>query len=185
MKASTKIEETGEACIILLSEGTDRSPSSNEIDSVLTGATLRVYRFMISKRDPMGPRELQRPMHISCPGLASFHLEKLARAGLISKYNDGSFIVNRVYLKHYVRFRRHLIPRYMFYASLSTAFLIGWAIILLAPSTPGRASFFTDLHGGSDSVTLIMLAMYGIVVTAFATVVLWFETAQVLKNDKL
>jgi hypothetical protein len=139
---------------------------------------------MISKNEPVGPREVQRSLHFSSPGLASFHLEKLARSGLISKDNGGSFTVNRVYLKHYVRFRRYLIPRYMFYATLSTAFLVGWAIILLAPSTSDRTSFLKDLHG-TDSVMLIILAMYGIVVTMFATIVLWFETAQVLKHDKL
>jgi hypothetical protein len=165
-----------------LADGIDRPPS--EIEAVLTGTTLRVYRFMISKNEPVGPREVQRSLHFSSPGLASFHLEKLARSGLISKDNGGAFTVNRVYLKHYVRFRRYLIPRYMFYATLSTAFLVGWAIILLAPSTSNRTSFLKDLHG-TDAVMLIIVAMYGIVVTMFATIVLWFETAQVLKHDKL
>jgi hypothetical protein len=139
---------------------------------------------MVSRVSPVGPRELQRSLHFSSPGLATFHLEKLARAGLISKSEDGSFSVDRVYLKHYVRVRRFLIPRYMFYATLSTAFLLGWAIILEIPSSGTRNSFWVGLSTG-DSFILIATFMYGVVVTIFATVVLWYETVNVLRKDKI
>ena len=158
--------------------------SSEEVDSVLSGTTLKVYRFMVAKGSPVGPRELQRTLHFSSPGLATFHLDKLAKAGLVSKSEDGSYAVDRVYLKHYVRLRRFLIPRYMFYATLSTAFLLGWLIILFIPSIGTRNSFWAGLHT-DDSFILTASVLYGIIVTFFATAVLWFETIKVLRNDKI
>jgi hypothetical protein len=160
------------------------SNTADDKDAVLSGTTLKVYRFMVSRGGPIGPRELQRSLHFSSPGLATFHLDKLAKAGLVSKSEDGTFSVDRIYLKHYVRVRRFLIPRYMFYATLSTAFLLGWIIILAIPSTSTRNSFWAGLLT-SDSFVLLAAVIYGIVVTAFATIVLWYETINVLRNDKI
>lgn len=109
------------------------SSSPADLDDVLSGTTLRVYRFMISKGNPVGPRELQRSLHFSSPGVATFHLDKLLRAGLVSKSTTGSYLLERVYLKHYVRVRRALIPKYTFYAMLSTFFLVGWIILVTIP----------------------------------------------------
>lgn len=157
---------------------------SDQIDSVLSGTTLKVYRFMVSRGSPIGPRELQRSLHFSSPGLATFHLDKLARVGLVLKAEDGTFSVERIYFKHYVRVRRYLIPRYMFYATLSTAFLVGWILLLLVPSTPTRNSFWAGIMT-NDSFILIAVVMYGIIITISATAILWYETANVLRHDKI
>jgi hypothetical protein len=139
---------------------------------------------MVARGTPIGPRELQRSLHFSSPGLATFHLDKLTRAGLVTKSDEGTFSVDRLYLKHYVRVRRYLIPRYMFYATLSTAFLLGWILLLTVPPTATRESFLAGLST-NDSFILLATFLYGLVVTVFATIVLWYETLNVLRNDKI
>lgn len=160
------------------------SPDRIDDDEILAGTTLKVYRFMVSRKDPIGPRELQRALHFSSPGLATFHLDKLTRTGLVSKSVDGTFSVDRVFLKHYVRVRRFLIPRYMFYAILSTAFVAGWAIILSFPSVGSRDSIWAGLHTNA-SFGLLVTFSYGFVISLIVTVVFWYETFKVLQNDKI
>jgi hypothetical protein len=101
------------------------------LDSILHGRTLLVYKYMLKKAKPVGPRELQRYPDLSSPGLALFHLHKLETAGLVTKNeNDGSFIIDSVYLKHFVLFRKHFLPKYFFYALFSSSFLVLWIITI-------------------------------------------------------
>jgi DNA-binding transcriptional ArsR family regulator len=168
--------------------GKDLSDSSprvgGNLDDILTGTTLRVYRFMISRGEGVGPRELQRSLRLSSPGVASFHLDKLLRAGLVSRSDDGLFAVDRVYLKHYIRVRRSLIPTYTFYAILTSGFLAGWIVLLSLPGRISRNSFWTAIHT-NDSFILIATVSYGLVITVLVCGVFWYETVKVLRNDKI
>ena len=87
----------------------DKSP-----EDVLHGTTLRVYRFIISKNEPAGVREIQRRLKFSSPSLALYHVEKLKNEGLI-KEELGGYVADKVLLTHLVRFRNMLIPRFFFY----------------------------------------------------------------------
>ncbi|MHB8567259.1 MAG: winged helix-turn-helix domain-containing protein [Nitrososphaerales archaeon] len=154
----------------------EQSITDIETDAVLTGTTLEIYKYLITHDRPLGPRELQRALTLSSPGVASFHLEKLQRNGLITKNeSEGSFAINRVYLKHFILLRRHLIPRYFFYAALSTVLAIGWitAIYLGIGSTLTRA----DLHA------VFYVFVYGIITSILVSAIFWYETWQVLKRE--
>jgi hypothetical protein len=164
--------------------GDSSSRAGGNLDEILTGTTLRVYRFMISRGDRVGPRELQRSLRLSSPGVASFHLDKLLRAGLVSKSNDGLFAVDRVYLKHYIRVRRSLIPTYTFYAILTSGFLAGWIVLLTIPGRLTHNSFWMAIHT-NDSFILIATVSYGLAITTVACGLFWYETAKVLRNDKI
>jgi len=89
--------------------------SSNEAEEVLKGLTLKVYKFVLNKGAPTGIREVQRGLKLSSPTLASYHLKKLEEAGLLKQAMEG-YVVDRVFLKNLIRFRRMLIPRYFFYS---------------------------------------------------------------------
>ena len=147
-------------------------------DTVLTGTTLEIYKYLITHDKALGPRELQRALNLSSPGVVSFHLEKLQRNGLITKNeNDGSFFVNKVYLKHFILLRRHLIPRYFFYAALSTALVVGWisAVYLGIGSTLTSA----DLHA------VFYVFVYGIITSSLVAGIFWYETWQVVKRETI
>jgi DNA-binding transcriptional ArsR family regulator len=151
------------------------TPPPRDADEVLTGTTVRVYRFLVTRDEPVGPRELQKQLKLSSPAVASFHLEKLLKNGLVSKNeSEGTYTVDRVYLKHFIRLRRHLVPRYFFYALLSTFLSIGWlALGYLGGLAPPLSK---------DS---IFLFVYGPSTTVILACIFWYETLNVLRREKL
>jgi hypothetical protein len=88
---------------------------SEDVEDVLKGLTLKVYRYVLKNRKETGIREVQRALKLSSPTLAVYHLDKLEQAGLVKKGASG-YVVDRVYLRNLIRFRRLLIPKYFFYA---------------------------------------------------------------------
>lgn len=147
-----------------------------ETEALLTGTTLEVYKYLMTHRRALGTREVQRALDLSSPGVASFHLEKLQRNGLITKNeSEGSFAINRIYLKHFILLRRHLIPRYFFYAALSTVLAVGWitAVYLGIGSTLTTA----DLHA------VFYVFVYGIITSVLVSAIFWYETWNVMKRE--
>jgi hypothetical protein len=78
---------------------------------------------MLKQKNPVGIREIQRGLELSSPSLATYHLSKLEKAGLVKQEPEG-YVVDKVVLRHMIRFRRMLIPKYFFYFILFTASLI-------------------------------------------------------------
>jgi hypothetical protein len=144
----------------------------------LNGTTLLVYRYLVTAGKPAGAREVQRALKLSGPSVAVFHLDKLERSGLAKKNQfDGSYSIDKVYLRHFILLRRHLIPRYSFYAALATISIVGWitALFLSGSRTgllePSQASFYVFIYGISLSVLF--------------SGIFWYETLQVLRNEKI
>lgn len=158
-------------------------------DVALTGTTLRVYKYLIRLGRAVGPREVQRELNLSSPSLAIFHLEKLEKAGLAARNEDGTFYVDRAYLKHYVRLQRFLIPRYFFYATLTTLFLFGWIALLFIPSRVQggliEGGSFWDVLRSTNSFVLVMSFSYGVVINAILCAIFWFETFKVWKSEQI
>jgi len=154
---------------------TDKLASSapKDSDEVLTGTTVKVYRFLVTHDSPVGPREVQKKLGLSSPAVASFHLEKLLRNGLATKSEEGTYTVEKVYLKHFVRLRRHLIPRYFFYALFSSFLSFGWLAL---------AYFGFPIAVSKDTVFLFI---YGPTTTVILSGIFWFETLNVLRREKI
>lgn len=157
------------------------SNDDSNLDTVLTGTTLKVYKTLISAGRPLGPRELQKTLHLSSPSLATFHLEKLERAGLLTKTEDGSYEVSRVYLKHYVRLRTFLVPRLVFQASLALFFLLGWLLIYSSPNFKTAITF----HSHAISSIVLLIFLYGVISAAILTLFFWFETIRVVRQERI
>jgi hypothetical protein len=106
----------------------DSEVDEERIESELKGNTLRVYWFMLrSGGDSVGIREVQRALGFSSPRLAAYHLEKLEELGLAEKRHGQYLLVSEVkvgVLKHFLKFGKFLLPRYLFYATMFTTFLI-------------------------------------------------------------
>jgi predicted DNA-binding transcriptional regulator len=101
-------------------------------DEILHGKTLLVYRFIITKNEPVGVREIQRKLKFSSPSLAQYHIDKLKNEGLI-KEETGGYIADKVILKNLIRFRNMLIPRFFFYFLVFTLGFIVELTLLLPP----------------------------------------------------
>lgn len=97
--------------------------TSKDLEDVLRGLTLKVYKFVLRNKKPTGIREVQRSLKLSSPTLAQYHLDKLEEAGLLKKTPEG-YETNRVFLRNLIRFRRMLIPKYFFYAVFFTLALV-------------------------------------------------------------
>jgi hypothetical protein len=134
---------------------------------------VKVYRFLVTQQKPVGPRELQKKLRLSSPAVASFHLEKLVRNGLATKNEDGAFTVDRVYLKHFIRLRRHLIPRYFFYALFATFLSAGWLAL-------GALGGLDELSQAS-----VFLFVYGPATTIVLACIFWYETINVMQSEKI
>ena len=98
--------------------------TSNDVEDGLKGLTVKVYKFVLKNARPTGIREVQRSLKLSSPTLALYHLDKLEKVGLLKKTMEG-YEVDRVFLRNLVRFRRVLVPRYLFYFIFFASALIG------------------------------------------------------------
>jgi hypothetical protein len=145
--------------------------------NTLTGTTLEVYRFLITHGEPSGPREVMRSLGLSGPSVSSFHLQKLERLGFITKDEmTGMYTVSHVYLKHFVLLHSHLIPRYMFYAMLSTLSIIGWLTVF-----PLNGGFALALDSQAGAYAMI----YGMSISVLFSVIFWRETFIVMKKERI
>jgi hypothetical protein len=138
--------------------------SNSEAEAILTGKTLDVYKYLLLK--------------LSSPGVATFHLDKLQRSGLISKNpSDGSFTISKIYLKHYFLLRSYLVPRYFLYAALFTVLSLGWTVALYL----GLGK--TGIISSAASSAVFYVFIYGLVCTILAAAVFWFESLRVMRRE--
>ncbi len=115
-----------------------KSEEKYDFESLLRGRTLRVYYELLSLREPIGPRQLQRKLGLSSPSLAAYHLEKLVEVGLV-RCDRGVYSVEQVVqvgvLKQFIFIGRLALPRHLFYAAFFTVTLITYIAIYPQPLT--------------------------------------------------
>jgi hypothetical protein len=131
-----------------------------KIESELRGKTLKVYWYLLEHdgESGVGVREVQRALGFSSPRLAAYHLEKLEELGLVENKHGQYFLVKEIKIgvaRHFLRLGRFLLPRYLFYATMFTTFLI-YVIISFQ-----QASFYS---------------LFTLVLCVIATVIFWYET---------
>jgi len=108
---------------------------------VLTGNTAYVYRYAVKQGKPVGVREVQRALKLSSPTLAAYHLDKLEEAGLLRQTVDG-YVVERLVLENFVRLRRLLLPKYLFYFVVFASGLV-FQVTLFRPVQLSREFLFS------------------------------------------
>ena len=103
---------------------------------------LRIYRYMLLKRDWVGVREIQRALRLSSPGLVAYHLNRLLAEGLVEKRRDGKYRVREfvkvTMLRDFVKLGRLAVPRYAFYATftaiVTACYVLLYPVCALSPS---------------------------------------------------
>jgi len=90
----------------------------------ISGNTLRVYWYILKKRENCGVREVQRALGFSSSSSAHYHLEKLVDKGFLIKDKYGSFQVNSKVktgsISPFVLVHGFIFPRQLLYALATT-----------------------------------------------------------------
>lgn len=106
--------------------------SEEEIEYNLRGKTLLTYWYLLTVSNATTVRQLQRALGWSSPSVSSHHLNRLVELGLCDKLQDGTYTLTKMVhvgvLKHFVRIRGHLLPRYFFIALF---FSIGFFLFIV------------------------------------------------------
>ncbi len=123
----------------------------------------RIYWYMLSRKEPVGVREIQRGLGISSPSVVAHHLDRLKGAGLVSVDDYGRYSLQaRVevgVMQAFTKVGSFMLPRFSFYAVFFTAALI----------------FYLYLYGPGANV-------YAMAFGVFASLFSWYETYRVWRR---
>ena len=122
----------------------------------LKGTTLKVYRFMLRSKTPLGIHDVQRGVGLSSPSLAQYHLRKLEGLGLVRE-EQGGYVVDRVVFDNVIRIRRTTIP-------LQTAYVAFFAASLAAMLTVFRPGTLSPVY-----VFSLLVILVGLTIAAYET----------------
>jgi DNA-binding transcriptional ArsR family regulator len=133
-----------------------------ELDFMLRGRAWQVYWCMLSKGSggEVTVREVQRELAYKSPSIAAHHLERLRDLGLVTRGDDGGYVlvgeVKLGVLRHFVRLGRILVPRFVFYASFDTMLTLLYLLFL---------------PGSSD----LLSSSFVIIIGVFSSTTFWYE----------
>ncbi len=100
---------------------------------VLQGKTLQVYWYIIT-HNRAGVREIQKALKMVSSGTVAYQLDKLMKAGIITKNDeDGKYYVKegikKGVLGFYFRLGHLMIPRYSLYLVINILGVIGYVYL--------------------------------------------------------
>ena len=74
----------------------------------LSGTTLKVYAYLVSRGEPVGPREITRALGLSSPSLAYYHLRKLEELGFVRRESEGYIAIPGAKIEGFISLVRSL-----------------------------------------------------------------------------
>ena len=137
-------------------------------EKVLQGKTLQVYWYILT-HNRAGVREIQKALKMVSSGTVSYQLNKLLKAGIISKNDkDGKYYVKKGEKKgvlgFYFRLGPFMIPRFSLYLVINILGVVGYV-------------FLARIYGDSFiSNPASLLFLFFII---FCTVVFIFESIKI------
>ncbi len=117
----------------------DPNKKANNIKSnrekVLQGKTLQVYWYILTHRRA-GVREIQKALKMVSSGTVAYQLDKLVKAGIISKNDeDGKYYVKEAVKKgvlgFFFRLGPLMIPRYSLYLVINILGVVGFVYLAI------------------------------------------------------
>jgi hypothetical protein len=137
-------------------------------EKVLQGKTLQVYWYILTHHSA-GVREIQKALKMVSSGTVAYQLDKLMKAGIISKNNDdGKYYVKesikRGVLGFYFRIGPFMIPRYSLYLVVNILVVIGYIIL-------------TRIYG--DELITNPLSLLFLLFIIFSTAVFIYESIKI------
>lgn len=113
------------------------------------GTSLRVYFVLLTRREPIGVRELQHELGLSSPSVAKHHLDRLLNLGLIEKVRGGykakPISHYSILLSAYMILLGSLVPRMIPYALLAMGGMIAYIVF-----------FYPDIHLAPIVILMIL-----------------------------
>ena len=102
-------------------------------NKVLQGKTLQIYWYLLTHKRA-GVREIQKSLKISSPGTVTYQVNKLIKAGIISKNDkDGKYYVKETVKKgvlgFYFRLGSLMVPRYSIYLVVNILGILVYAFL--------------------------------------------------------
>ncbi|MFQ5871230.1 MAG: hypothetical protein ACE5IB_03610 [Candidatus Geothermarchaeales archaeon] len=110
-------------------------------------------------------RQVQRALKLSTSSLAAYHLEKLAKLGLVEKRYGNYRVQKKVMtgaLSNFVLLGRLMLPRHFFYAVFFSAMLLTYLV---------RYPLAFSVH----SVVALIFGVAG-------SLILWYETIRIWRK---
>ncbi len=98
--------------------------SIDSSDRELSKTSLRVYLYLLTRNEPVGPREITRGLELSSPSVAYYHLKKLEELGLVKKDNNGYVAVPGLKIEGYILIGRKIVPRLILYSFMYLGLLV-------------------------------------------------------------
>ncbi len=137
--------------------GSKKAPSETVDNDLLQGKSLQVYWYLL-EHGSTGIREIHRALNFSSPGLVSYQIKKLMKAGLVSKdeATEKYFVSREVktgLLNFYVKVGNFLAPRFSIYL---IGFLFGFIMFFFSSFLWGD-QFITK----PGSIILLMFLIFG------------------------
>jgi predicted DNA-binding transcriptional regulator len=135
-------------------------PRKTDDQPVLTGTSLRVYRYLYKSGKPQNIHEIQRGLGLSSPSVSQYHVRKLIEAGLIRELqsnNGAGFVVDKIVFENMIRVRRAIVPFQVAYSIFFASMLV-LLLTLLRPRNFDSSLF-----------------VFGLVVTISGTLLFGFE----------
>ncbi|MCK4284906.1 MAG: winged helix-turn-helix transcriptional regulator [Candidatus Lokiarchaeota archaeon] len=135
---------------------------------VLQGKTLQVYWYIMTHHRA-GVREIQKALKMVSSGTVAYQLNKLVKAGIISKNDkDGKYYVKegvrKGVLGFYFRIGPFMIPRYSLYLVINILGVVGYVYL---------ASIYGDMFITNPASLLFLIFII------FCTCVFIFESIKI------
>ena len=101
------------------------------IDKDIEGTTLSVYLYVVKKKEPVGPRDVMKGVHLSSPSVAYRHLEKLEDLKLLQKNNYGEYVaIAKAHVRGFVWIGKHILPKMFVYSLVFLSILVVELLVL-------------------------------------------------------
>ena len=157
--------------LLVMTDVEDATDVNDNRKKVLQGKTLQVYWYILT-HNRAGVREIQKALRMSSSGTAAYQLNKLVKAGVISKNDeDGKYYVKESIKKGVLGFYFHLgpfmIPRYSLYLVVNILAVVGYISLAIK---------FGDEFITSPGSLLFLVFMF------FCTCVFIFESIKIWKR---
>ena len=136
---------------------------------ILQGKTLQVYWYILTHHNA-GVREIQKALKMVSSGTVAYQLDKLMKAGVISKNDeDGKYYVKedikKGLLGFYFHLGRFMIPRYSLYLIINILGAVGYVFLTI--------TYGDEFITSPESLLLLFFLIFSTSVFIYESIKIW------------
>ena len=155
--------------LLAMSNHEEENNLENNKKKILQGKTLQVYWYILTHHNA-GVREIQKALKMVSSGTVAYQLDKLIKAGVISKNDkDGKYYVKedikKGLLGFYFHIGRFMIPRYSVYLVVNILGVLAYVFLAIK---------YGDVFITSpESLLLIFYLIFSTFVFIYESIKIW------------